>query len=239
MFDNLDVAANVFIGREPRKLGLLNIVDDKKLHAMVQPYLDQLGANFSSSTAVSRLSLAQRQIVEIAKALSLNARLVILDEPTSSLPIAETEKLLKVIAALKANGIAVMFVSHRLNEVVEACDRVIVLRDGRIVGHLEGDALTHDVMVKLMVGRDLKVAYAAPASERGDVVLSVQKLRTRPSLSPKSASTSTAARFWDLPALSARGEPNSPTRCSASTRPRAARCCWMARPCGSQARPMP
>ena len=102
LFDNLDVAANVFIGREPRKFGPLNIVDDKKLHAMVQPYLDQLGANFSSSTAVSRLSLAQRQIVEIAKALSLNARLVILDEPTSSLPIAETEKLLKVIAALKA-----------------------------------------------------------------------------------------------------------------------------------------
>jgi ribose transport system ATP-binding protein len=179
LFDNLDVAANVFIGREPRKFGLLNIVDDKKLHAIVQPYLDQLGANFSSSTAVSRLSLAQRQIVEIAKALSLNARLVILDEPTSSLPIAETEKLLKVIAALKAKGIAVMFVSHRLNEVVEACDRVIVLRDGRIVGHLGGDALTHDVMVKLMVGRDLKVAYAAPASERGDVVLSVQKLRTQ------------------------------------------------------------
>jgi ribose transport system ATP-binding protein len=179
LFDNLDVAANVFIGREPRKLGLLNIVDDKKLHAIVQPYLDQLGANFSSSTAVSRLSLAQRQLVEIAKALSLNARLVILDEPTSSLPIAETEKLLKVIAALKARGIAVMFVSHRLNEVVEACDRVIVLRDGRIVGHLEGEALTHDVMVKLMVGRDLKVAYAAPASERGDVALSVQKLRTQ------------------------------------------------------------
>jgi ribose transport system ATP-binding protein len=179
LFDNLDVAANVFIGREPRKFGLLNIVDGKKLHAMVQPYLDQLGANFSSSTAVSRLSLAQRQMVEIAKALSLNARLVILDEPTSSLPIAETEKLLKVIAALKANGIAVMFVSHRLNEVVEACDRVVVLRDGRIAGHLEGDALSHDAMVKLMVGRDLKVAHVAPASERGDVVLSVQKLRTK------------------------------------------------------------
>jgi ribose transport system ATP-binding protein len=179
LFENLDVAANVFIGREPRKFGLLNIVDGKTLHAMVQPYLDRLGATFSSSTAVSRLSLAQRQMVEIAKALSLNERLVILDEPTSSLPLAETEKLLKVIAALKANGIAVMFVSHRLNEVVEACDRVIVLRDGRLVGHLQGGAVTHDAMVKLMVGRDLKVAYAAPAAERGDVVLSVQGLRTR------------------------------------------------------------
>jgi ribose transport system ATP-binding protein len=232
LFDNLDVAANVLIGREPRKFGLLNIVDGKKLHAMVQPYLDQLGANFSSSTAVSRLSLAQRQIVEIAKALSLNARLVILDEPTSSLPIAETEKLLKVIAALKARGIAVMFVSHRLNEVVEACDRVIVLRDGRIVGHLAGDALTHDVMVKLMVGRDLKVAYAAPARERGDVVLSVQKLRTQTFPFAEVSIDFHRGEILGLAGLVG-------ARCSASTRPRAARCCWMARPCVSQAPPMP
>ncbi len=179
LFDNLDVAANVLIGREPRKYGWLNIVDNEELHAIVQPYLDRLGANFSSSTPVSGLSLAQRQLVEIAKALSLNSRLVILDEPTSSLPIAETNKLLDVIAGLKANGVAVMFVSHRLNEVVEACDRVIVLRDGRLVGHLENGAISHDAMVKLMVGRDLKVAYIPPMRPRGDVILSVQKLRTR------------------------------------------------------------
>lgn len=178
LFDNLDVAANVFVGREPRTHGFLNIIDSARLHAMVQPYLDRLGANFPSSAPVSSLSLAQRQLVEIAKALSLNARLVILDEPTSSLPIAETEKLLKVIAGLKANGIAVMFVSHRLNEVVQASDRVIVLRDGQLVGHLEGEAITHDAMVKLMVGRDLKVGYDAPANVRGEVALSVRNLRT-------------------------------------------------------------
>jgi ribose transport system ATP-binding protein len=178
LFDNLDVAANVFVGREPRTHGFLNIIDSARLHAMVQPYLDRLGANFPSSAAVSGLSLAQRQLVEIAKALSLNSRLVILDEPTSSLPIAETEKLLKVIAGLKANGISVMFVSHRLNEVVQASDRVIVLRDGQLVGHLEGEAITHDAMVKLMVGRDLKVGYAAPAKARGEVALCVQNLRT-------------------------------------------------------------
>ena len=179
LFDNLDVAANIFIGREPRRLGWLNIVDNEKLHAIVQPYLDRLGANFSSSTLVSHLSLAQRQMVEIAKALSLKSRLVILDEPTSSLPIAETDKLLNVIAGLKANGIAVMFVSHRLNEVVVACDRVIVLRDGRLVGHLGEKEITHDAMVKLMVGRDLKVAYTTPAIPRGDVAMSARKLRTR------------------------------------------------------------
>jgi ribose transport system ATP-binding protein len=179
LFDNLDVATNVFIGREPRRLGWLNIVDNERLHAIVQPFLDRLGANFLPSTLVSRLSLAQRQLVEIAKALSLNSRLVILDEPTSSLPIAETDRLLTIIAGLKANGIAVMFVSHRLNEVVQSCDRVIVLRDGRFVGHLVGDEIAHDAMVRLMVGRDLKVAYATPANPRGDVALSAQKLRTK------------------------------------------------------------
>ncbi len=178
LFDNLDVAANIYIGREPRKYGFLNLVDNDKLHATVRPFLDRLGANFSPSAQVSRLSLAQQQMVEIAKALSLNSRLVILDEPTSSLPLAETEKLLEVIAGLKAHGISVIFVSHRLNEVVRACDRVIVLRDGRVVGHLDGDLITHDIMVKLMVGRDLKVAYAAPATARGEIALSAQKLRT-------------------------------------------------------------
>ncbi len=179
LFDNLDVAANVFIGREPRKRGWLNIIDRERLHAEVQPYLDRLGANFSASTTVSRLSLAQRQLVEVAKALSLKSRLVILDEPTSSLPIAEADKLLAVIEGLKADGISVMFVSHRLNEVVKACDRVIVLRDGHNVGHLEGESITHDAMVRLMVGRDLKVAYAEPARPRGEVALSVQNLRTK------------------------------------------------------------
>ena len=98
LFDNLDVAANVFIGREPRKFGLLNLVDEDKMRADVAPLLKRLGANFAPDTPVSKLSLAQQQLVEIAKALSFNARLVILDEPTSSLPLAETERLLEVIA---------------------------------------------------------------------------------------------------------------------------------------------
>jgi ribose transport system ATP-binding protein len=178
LFDNLDVAANIFIGREPRKYGLLQLVDSEKMHAMVQPYLHRLGANFSASSAVAGLSLAQQQMVEIAKALSLNSRLVILDEPTSSLPLSEANKLLQVIAGLKAQGISFIFVSHRLDEVVQACDRVIVLRDGRLVGQLAGEAIRHDAMVKLMVGRDLKVVYVGPRDRPGDVVLSVHDLRT-------------------------------------------------------------
>ncbi len=178
LFDNLNVAANVYIGREPRKYGFLRLVDDEKLRKDVQPFLDHLGATFSPTAPVARLSLAQQQIVEIAKALSLRSRLVILDEPTSSLPIAETEKLLEVIASLKAHGIAVIFISHRLNEVVQASDRVLVLRDGQLVGALERDAINHDTMVRLMVGRDLKVNYVPPSAKGGDAVLSVKGVRT-------------------------------------------------------------
>ena len=178
LFDNLSVAANVYIGREPRKYGFLQLVDDDKLQKAVQPFLDRLGATFSPATPVARLSLAQQQMVEIAKALSLRSRLVILDEPTSSLPIAETEKLLEVIASLKADGISVIFISHRLHEVVQASDRVLVLRDGRLVGTLVGAGINHDAMVRLMVGRDLKVDYVPPSKTGGEVVLSVKGLRT-------------------------------------------------------------
>ena len=178
LFDNLDVADNIYIGREPRKYGFLQLVDSDKLHKTVRPYLDRLGATFSSYTQVSLLSLAQQQMVEIAKALSLKSRLVILDEPTSSLPIAETDKLLEVIAGLKADGIAVIFISHRLHEVVHACDRVVVLRDGKTVGMLEGADINHDAMVRLMVGRDLKVAYVPPAKPSGDPVVSIKGVRT-------------------------------------------------------------
>ena len=102
LFDNLDVAANVFIGREPLRGGPLKLIDRRKLEAQVQPLLDRLGADFAPGTLVAELSLAQRQLVEIAKALSLNSRLVIMDEPTSSLATHETERLMHVIAALKA-----------------------------------------------------------------------------------------------------------------------------------------
>jgi ribose transport system ATP-binding protein len=178
LFDNLDVAANVYIGREPRSGGILNLVNTAKMRADVAPFLKRLGANFTASTPVSSLSLAQQQLVEIAKALTVNARLVILDEPTSSLPVAETDRLLEVIAGLKAEGIAVIFISHRLGEIERACDRVIVLRDGVLVGTLGKSEITHDRMVKLMIGRDLKVAYSAAGNARGAVAMGAKAVRT-------------------------------------------------------------
>ena len=116
LFDNLDVAANVFIGREPLFGGPLRLVDRKAMARQVQPFLDMLGADFGPATPVASLSIAARQILEIAKALSQDARLLILDEPTSSLTMAETERLLSVIRTLKDRGVCVIFVTHRLNE---------------------------------------------------------------------------------------------------------------------------
>ena len=178
LFDNLDVAANIFIGREPRRGGFLQLVDTERQRQMALPYLQRLGANFGPSTPLSSLSLAQRQMVEIAKALSTNARLVILDEPTSSLPVSETDKLLEVIAALKAEGISVIFISHRLHEIEQAADRVVVLRDGKLVGTLDKAEITHDRMVKLMIGRDIKVQTGTAARPPGETALKVVGVRT-------------------------------------------------------------
>jgi len=177
LFDNLDVAANIYIGREPRA-GLLRLLDGKRQHEMAAPLLKRVGANFAAATPLASLSLAQRQMVEIAKALSVEARLVILDEPTSSLPLSETEKLLEVIRSLKGEGISVIFISHRLHEIEAVADRVVVLRDGTLAGTLGKDEIEHDRMVKLMIGRDLKVQASAAGSTPGAVALAAVDVRT-------------------------------------------------------------
>jgi ribose transport system ATP-binding protein len=166
VFDNLDAAGNVFIGREPLTGGFLKLIDRKKLYAAVRPLLDRLGVDFAPDTPVAEMSLAQRQLLEIAKALSLNARLVIMDEPTSSLTLSETDRLVRVIAWLKAQGVGVIFISHRLNEVEACADRVVVLLDGRMVGELDRAGATHEAMIRLMIGRELKALYIEPAPNR-------------------------------------------------------------------------
>jgi len=162
LFENLDVAANVFIGREKLVGGPLKLVDNAGLRARVAPLLKRLGADFMPDTLVENLSIAQRQMVEIAKALSIDARVIIMDEPTSSLTLTETERLLQVIADLKAHGISVIYITHRLGEIMTCADRVVVLRDGRTVGELARTELSHGVMIRLMIGRDLKSLYIPP-----------------------------------------------------------------------------
>jgi ribose transport system ATP-binding protein len=162
LFENLDVASNVLIGREPRFGGFMNLIDQSKLRARVRPLLQRLGVDFGVNAPVEDLSIAQRQMVEIAKALSYDARVIIMDEPTSSLTLTETERLLKVIGELRASGVSVIYISHRLSEVMACADRVVVLRDGQRVGELDRSAITHDAMIRLMIGRSLKSLYIPP-----------------------------------------------------------------------------
>ncbi|HEY6166488.1 MAG TPA: sugar ABC transporter ATP-binding protein [Verrucomicrobiae bacterium] len=158
VLDNLDVAANVFLGREPR-IGPFKLIDRKKIHADTEPYLKRLGLNISSRTRLDKLSIAQQQMVEIAKALSLNARIIIMDEPTSSLTLSETERLLQLVCELSEQGVSVIYISHRLGEVEHCADRVVVLRDGKNAGQLSKEEVSHDRIVSLMVGRDIKSFY--------------------------------------------------------------------------------
>ena len=174
VFDNLDVAANIFLGRELRSGPLLDL---KSMREHARPLLARVGAKFAPDTPVADLSLAERQLLEIAKALSIDARVVIMDEPSSSLTLSETRTLMKVIADLKAAGIAVVYISHRLGEVEECADRVFGLRDGRVAGELTRDQISHDAMIRLMIGRDLKSLYTPPTRPRGDVVLSLKGVR--------------------------------------------------------------
>ena len=179
VLDNIDVAGNVYLGREPRKYGPLNILNASKMRHDAQPYLDQLGLGIDAGTPMSTLSLAQQQMVEIAKAVSLKAQVLIMDEPTSSLSLTETELLLKVVKDLKARGVAIIYISHRLGEIIEIADRVVALRDGKNAGYLAKEEITHDAMVRLMVGRDIDKFTAAPPGAEQDVKVSVQGLRTR------------------------------------------------------------
>jgi ribose transport system ATP-binding protein len=159
ILDNLDVAENVFLGREPVWAGPLKLVDRKQMHVQAERYLGRLGLTISSRTPASELSIAQQQLVEIAKAISLDARLMIMDEPTSCLTLTETARLFDVINELKAQGVSVIYITHRLREITDLADRVVVLRDGRNAGTLIDEQITHDRIVTLMVGRDLSRFY--------------------------------------------------------------------------------
>ena len=127
---------------------------------------------------MAELSIAQRQMVEIAKALSLNARLIIMDEPTSSLTLSETDRLLQVVAELKAQGVSVIYITHRLGEVTDCADRVVCLRDGRVVGNLARDEIAHAAMIRLMIGRDLKSLYIPPQAGTRPAAARSTDLRT-------------------------------------------------------------
>lgn len=176
VLDNLTVAENIFLGREPKWAGFL--VDRQKINADAEIYLERMGLKISGRTPLRELSIAQQQMVEIAKALSLNARILIMDEPTSSLTLTETDKLLGVIKDLREQSVSIIYISHRLGEIKEIADRVVVLRDGKNAGVLEREEINHDSIVKMMVGRDIDRFYVEPKSNSVKNFSEIKELRT-------------------------------------------------------------
>ena len=174
--DNLDVGANIFLGREPRRLGVM--IDRGRIRAEAGQYLERVGLAVDPDLLVSGLTIGRQQMVEIAKALSVNARVLIMDEPTSSLSQKETEQLFVVIKDLARRGVSILYISHRLGEVVELADRVVVLRDGQNAGNLDRADINHDNMVRLMVGRDVSQFYPHEPHHPGDTVLELDKVIT-------------------------------------------------------------
>jgi len=172
----LDIAQNIFLGREPAGR-IPGSVDTAAMHAEARRILDILGMEVSTRTPVHALGVAQQQMVEIAKALSQNARILVLDEPTAALSDRETEKLFAVIARLKADGVSMIYISHRMAEVFALGDRITILRDGRKVGAcLPGDA-SPDELVARMVGRKVDMSYSRErGAQPGEVALDVRNV---------------------------------------------------------------
>jgi ribose transport system ATP-binding protein len=165
---NLDIAGNIFLGNEQRSLNGFGPVNASAMRKVAQQLIDRVGLRMSASTAVSSLTAGQMQMVEIAKALSADARVIIMDEPTSSLTAGESEHLFKIIGQLKADGIAIIYISHRMEEVLHLSDRITVMRDGKYIGDLTRAEATHDKIVSMMVGRALTQRYPErPATTPG------------------------------------------------------------------------
>ena len=170
---NLSVAANLYLGREPQQWGL---IDRAAIREGAVQALAQLELEVSPDTLMGDLPIGHQQLVEIAKALSTEARVLIMDEPTSSLTSQEAEALFAVINELRERGVAIIYISHRLGEVEALADRVLVLCDGQNVGELARAEISHDAMVTKMVGRDVAQYYAHQAHPAGDIALQAEDL---------------------------------------------------------------
>jgi ribose transport system ATP-binding protein len=155
---NLDIAGNIFLGNEPRTL--LGKLDQRTMRRSASELMQRVGLNLPPTTPVSTLTAGRQQMVEIAKALALNAKAIIMDEPTSSLTSGESEQLFQIIAALKSEGIGIIYISHRMEEVLMLADRITILRDGKYIGDLSRADATQDKIVSMMVGRSFSTRFA-------------------------------------------------------------------------------
>jgi ribose transport system ATP-binding protein len=175
LIPQMTVAQNIFLGREPL-FAAGTFVDTKKMLAEAQIILNQLSLDFAVHALISDLSIAQRQMVEIAKAISIKSRVIILDEPTSALSERESGKLFGLMRSLREQGVTLIYISHRMEEIFTLSDRVAVMRDGQLVGVAPTKELTANSIVQMMVGRELKEFFPKAETQRGDVALEVRNL---------------------------------------------------------------
>jgi D-xylose transport system ATP-binding protein len=173
LIPEMSIGENIFIGREPSFLG---VIDWNKLYAQTKLLLDSVGLKVNPKTPVKLLGIGQQQLVEIAKALSQNPSILVLDEPTSALAKGEIETLLKLLKALKGRGVSCILISHKLNEVLDVADRITILRDGRAVKTLERPEATQENIISHMVGRELKDFYPRLVRKIGSVIFEVKNL---------------------------------------------------------------
>ncbi|WP_416173054.1 sugar ABC transporter ATP-binding protein [Cryobacterium sp. 5B3] len=174
LFPDITVAENIFIGRQPK--GRLGLISRAAMRSAARKLFEQLGVRIDPDRVAEGLSIADQQIIEIAKAISLDAKILIMDEPTAALSGVEVERLFQVARNLRANGAGILFISHRFDEVFDLCDRITVMRDGRYIAtHVTKD-VTVDAIVREMVGRDVGALFPKTAAPVGDTVLSVRGL---------------------------------------------------------------
>ncbi len=175
--NNLSIAENIFIGREP--IARNGLVDRHRQHREARALLDEVKLPLDTQTLTGKLSTAQKQMVEVAKALSFNAKLIIMDEPTSSLTNAETRTLFDIVRRLKARGVAIVFITHRMVEIFQIADRVAVLRDGQMAASMDAKDITEADIISAMVGREIGDLYVKEEAPLGEVALEVQGLSTK------------------------------------------------------------
>lgn len=171
----LSVAENIFLNREPRRVRAAGLVDFARMKREAEAILADLGVELPGNKKVQELSVAAQQMVEIAKAVSRNASLILMDEPTSALSSKEVETLFGLMRRLQAKGVAVVFVSHRLDEVLQVVDRIIIMRDGRRAGELTGAEASEEKIIRLMVGREVGL-FPKQAAHIGEPLLEVRDL---------------------------------------------------------------
>ncbi|SHJ61815.1 sugar ABC transporter ATP-binding protein [Propionispora hippei] len=172
----LSVAENLFMGRLPYKNKRLGIIDYRKLYNDTEAILKKLGAKAKATDIVGNLPTAQKQLLEIGKAISQQAKLIIFDEPTTALGNADVVLLFDVIRALKQDGTAIIYISHRLKEIFEICDRATVLRDGQYIGTVVMRDVTQNTLIRMMVGRDINELFPKVARQAGDLLMEVEGL---------------------------------------------------------------